>query len=792
MNLKELNRFLICGKEVIFRLRKCEQLIVTEVSESISMYGYSPDDFTCGKIRIPEIIFQDDLKSFDPHSNAENEIRIYSKSGEIFCALFTFFHESEEKDYFWLKIKDITEKKRNEEDLTKCNKCAVRRLFERSTEGMTLVDENGFVKAWNNGCERLSGISGDFAVGKPIWEIVKHFLVDTKNEDKCTKIENEFRQLVEEMPEKSVFREIVNSKSGKKRLTNSRYFPVVTSSGRTRLGIITHDITELENIRLRQAILINILQIAQTENTLPQTMCLSLSEIGEYTGVSRVYIYEKNIDDATASIACEWCKEGVEPVIDKMQNISSHDMQKLFENPDSNDTSSYIITSNVKTHSSKIIRSLHHRGVKSVLMIPLICSGVNCGFVGLEDCESHRGWEQTEISLLLSVSQIISATTRRYRVETEIRRSEEMYRRLTIASPDAIVNCSPSGRFIFASPKVYTLFDIDKKANINDMRVLEFVHPHNHRQAIEIYERLKTHDVVFISDFTLKRCNDTEFIGEISAAAVRDDDGLLISIIMVIRDITRRKMDELELIMAKQKAEESDNLKTAFLANVSHEIRTPLNAISGFLNIVKQEKMSADTLQECIEHIDSNCSSLLRLIEDIIDVSKIEVKQMELHLNEVHINGFMDELKIYFYTSLQNKGKEHIRLIFDDGGFKGSSVIKIDATRLRQTLESLLDNAIKFTEKGHIRFGYRQSSSDMLEFVVEDTGIGICPNKLDVIFDSFRQAELGNNRRHGGAGLGLTISRGLVKLMGGDMWVKSAVGEGASFFFTIPYSPVKK
>ena len=182
----------------------------------------------------------------------------------------------------------------------------------------------------------------------------------------------------------------------------------------------------------------------------------------------------------------------------------------------------------------------------------------------------------------------------------------------------------------------------------------------------------------------------------------------------------------------------------------------------------------------------------MKLIEDIIDISKIEAGQMNISPVPVQLNELMYELHIFFEIFVHSNNKGHIALILDDSNFISRSLIYADPVRLRQVLINLIGNAIKFTEKGHIRFGYRQTAPDLLEFVVEDTGIGISDDQKEVIFERFRQAKTGNNRQFGGTGLGLAISRNIVLLKGGKIWVESTEGEGSTFHFTIEYQPVEE
>jgi len=245
-----------------------------------------------------------------------------------------------------------------------------------------------------------------------------------------------------------------------------------------------------------------------------------------------------------------------------------------------------------------------------------------------------------------------------------------------------------------------------------------------------------------------------------------------------------------ELVLAKEKAEEADKLKSAFLANMSHEIRTPLNGITGFLRFLASDNLSSKRKNEYIDVI-NNCSmQLVKLIDDIIDTAKIEAKQMNIIPVPVNINNLLKELYMFFETYLQDKNKEHIMLILDESGFIDNCVAKVDPVRLRQILTNLIGNATKFTEKGYIRFGYRQSAPNLLEFVVEDTGIGMPPEKHEVIFERFRQADLTTSSTYGGTGLGLNIAGNLVQMMGGDIWVESNVGVGSTFYFTIEYKAV--
>jgi len=266
----------------------------------------------------------------------------------------------------------------------------------------------------------------------------------------------------------------------------------------------------------------------------------------------------------------------------------------------------------------------------------------------------------------------------------------------------------------------------------------------------------------------------------------RDENGNKFLIGLII-DITERKKAELDLITAKEKAEESDRLKLAFLANMSHEIRTPLNAILGFSQLMKIKKFTDEQKDKYVDHIIQSGEQLLVLISDIIDVSMIDANQITINASACDINELIDDLHSQFSISSVNK---EVVLQTKKGLSNNESVIETDSNRLIQILSNLLENARKFTTEGIIEFGY-SLSNDTLRFYVKDTGPGIDPKEHKLIFGRFSQAD----QEHtfvSGTGLGLSIVKGLVKLLGGKIWIESEIGKGAIFYFTIPYQSVKE
>lgn len=266
----------------------------------------------------------------------------------------------------------------------------------------------------------------------------------------------------------------------------------------------------------------------------------------------------------------------------------------------------------------------------------------------------------------------------------------------------------------------------------------------------------------------------------------------LTRIIGIVQDVTETKKYERELIKARQKAEESDKLKTAFLANMSHEIRTPMNAIIGFSELLNMSDTDTEKRKEYADIIKNKGTLLMKLIDDIIEVSKFESGNINIHKSKTNLHHLLNELHTQFEQRKKQKGKDGINLTLSLPG-KKTPVIYTDPGRLQQVLSNLLNNALKFTDKGEIEFGYTQMDQMKLQFFVRDTGVGISGEKQKIIFNRFRQVENTASRHYaGGSGLGLTIAKGIVELLGGRIWVESEPQKETIFYFTIPYEDVKK
>jgi PAS domain S-box-containing protein len=260
------------------------------------------------------------------------------------------------------------------------------------------------------------------------------------------------------------------------------------------------------------------------------------------------------------------------------------------------------------------------------------------------------------------------------------------------------------------------------------------------------------------------------------------DNPAINAVVVNVRDITAIKEQEIELIKSKERAEISDRLKSAFLANMSHEIRTPMNGILGFAELLKEPDLAGEQQQEFIKIIEKSGLRMLNIINDIIDISKIEAGLMNVNKSELSISKLVEYIYAFFSPEARAKGLE---IFVDNQLAAGEDIVFTDHEKLYAILTNLVKNAIKFTNSGSIILGFEKKENNF-EFYIKDTGIGISENRQQTIFERFVQAADDNQMIMQGAGLGLAISKAYTEILEGKIWVESEIHVGSTFFFSIP------
>ena len=529
----------------------------------------------------------------------------------------------------------------------------------------------------------------------------------------------------------------------------------------------------LEATNRRQALFIKVLQILQLEPDIPTAMNMALAEIGRYTGVDRLATWENHLDGVTYGCTNEWCNDGIEPAIDYLRSMTIEAGKPWFDMLEENHI---ICTSDIYSLDPFITQMLEVQGVKAIAVFPLSQLGVHFGFLSFNFCWNKQ-WDEKDVELMSQISQIVSTATKRWQVETSLQQSQRtMQKVLDNINANIFVSDYDTLKVIFAN-KPFRKEAGEVPANAECWRMLNagLENGCKHCPKPKLLDaNRKFTGVHFWEDYNPV----TKRWYTIQSMAIKWLDGRW-AIMELATDITTRKQVELELIQAKEKAEESDRLKSAFLANMSHEIRTPLNAIVGFSSLLA-ETDEAELRHVYMSLVQENNELLLNLISDILDISKIEAGMIVLVMGRVDVPQLCREV---IATFSHKKRDSAVELRFDENS--PQIVIDADKNRIVQVLSNFLTNALKFTTKGSITLSYLLEDESQVRFCVTDTGKGIPDEQKHEIFNRFVKLDSFVQ----GAGLGLSICQSLVKRMGGKIGVESREGEGSCFWFTHPYVP---
>lgn len=347
-------------------------------------------------------------------------------------------------------------------------------------------------------------------------------------------------------------------------------------------------------------------------------------------------------------------------------------------------------------------------------------------------------------------------------------------------APASIIITDLNGIIEYANPKNCRLtgYELEELIGKNPRILKSGQMPReNYRKMWESISKGKR----WSGEFYNRKKDGSYYWEQANIAPIIDDSGKIVNYIKLGKDITKQKELQEELIKAKFKAEESDRLKTAFLANLSHEVRTPLNSILGFNDLLLSNDTHADKKPRYSQIIQESGEQLMMIIDDLVRLSRLESKQFSIKNSYFEVNKLIEEIRDTYEPEVSKKG---IRLITDCCS-KQKFEIKADRKRIRQVLENLIRNAIKFTDNGSISLLFKCTEKE-ISFKVKDTGIGIAKENQYIIFERFRQVEEHYTRNYGGNGLGLAISKEIVELMSGKIWLESEAGKGSSFGFTIP------
>jgi len=417
---------------------------------------------------------------------------------------------------------------------------------------------------------------------------------------------------------------------------------------------------------------------------------------------------------------------------------------------------------------------MKHRGVESLLLFPIVVKDQVVGTVGLDFLEPET-FKPEEVALVTRVAEQVAISLERLWAAEEILYQKHYYQALVETSPVAIVTLDLKHRIVDCNPAFEALFGY-AKSNVIGENLDDLIVPENHREEAAHYTR-EVDGGKSIRGVTARQREDGSLVDvEIFGTPVIVD-GDKIGLFALYHDVT-------ELMQAKREAEDAARTKSEFLANMSHEIRTPMNAVIGMTGLLLDTPLNTEQ-REYVHTIRRSGDNLLEIINDILDFSKIEAGKLSLERQPFSPRQCVEDALDLVAPNAAEKNLEIASLVEKDVPV----AVYGDITRVRQVLVNLLNNAVKFTEKGEVVLHVDAEEMDEgkveLTFSVRDTGIGIPPERQDRLFQSFSQVDASTTRKYGGTGLGLAISKQLVEMMGGEIGVKSKVGQGSIFHFTL-------
>jgi len=700
--------------------------------------GYKPEDFINNKLlAFNDIIhpdFQDEIwekiqSAIETKSAYEFEYQITNSNGTLLWVWERgrgVFAENGELKFMEGFISDISERKRAEKAL-KESEDKFRNLADSSPAVIGIYQDEYWVYV-NPSAEKMSGFSLDELYEKKYWEIVAP----------------EYRSLI--------------VKNGQKRLsgdgTPSSYeFKICNKDGVEKWAYLSGSSITYNG---RPAGIISIIDISEKKK--------AENDIQEERKLLRTLI--DNLPDPIY-VKDQYCRKMIANYAD-VENIGCESEADVIGKTD------------LELFSGEIGLRGHLDDLRVIQRGESVLNRQEAFY----NAEGKKRWLLTSKIPIFDNDGNASGLVGIGRDITEIKNAEEQILKLSMSieqSPSTIVITDVDGNIEYVNPKFSEVTGYSaEEAFGQNPRILK-----SGEMADEVYKEMWDTigaGEVWRGELQNRKKNGELFWEWVTLASIKNEDGDIINYVAIKEDISVRKQMEAELLVAKNKAEESDRLKSAFLANMSHEIRTPLNSIIGFSELLADSHFEIEQKDEFIGHIINNGNSLLSIISDIMDISKMESGMVSIRTKEVQVFKIVSEIRKQFLVRFEEKG---IDFQIEYAKELESVQVLADPERLNQIFNNLVSNALKFTTQGFVLLKYYRVG-EILQFQVKDTGIGIPTAFHTKIFDRFSQVEASNSRRYGGNGLGLAITKNLIELMGGRIWLESEPEVGTSFYFTLP------
>lgn len=513
----------------------------------------------------------------------------------------------------------------------------------------------------------------------------------------------------------------------------------------------------------------------------------AIGMLGAHSGASRVYIFENSSDGVFASNTFEWCQEGVEPLIESLQNVPYSAMGNFHRTLKKQGT----VASDVRSLSPAFRTLLNKTGVKSLMIMPFHVQDEFRGFVGFDDCSQHRQWEPENIELLRTFANLLGTIFERQQAEYKVISSEEKYRSLVDNLTEVIFQTDQQNKLIFLNPAWHEIMGYTGEESLNT-QLLEYIVEEDRQEFASLQKLLFEHKIDFCRQvMRLQIKGGAIRYVEIFARLLEGKWGQAEGLSGTLTDVTNQQLTNEKLIKAKEVAEKASLIKAQFLSVMSHEIRTPLNAMLGIAHLLIRQQPRADQ-EENLRMLKFSGENLLSLINDILDFNKIESGRITIEKSLFNLKKLCHSLQ----KALSLKANEKNVTLQLEIDTQIPALVVGDSTRLTQILNNLLDNAVKFTHQGTVKLSIKaldiQENAITLQFLVSDTGIGIPQEAQSRIFEAFTQVHQHSNHEYGGTGLGLAIIKRLLALQDSKIDVSSTPGKGSEFKFSLRFDLVSE
>ncbi len=518
----------------------------------------------------------------------------------------------------------------------------------------------------------------------------------------------------------------------------------------------------------------------------------SFQELSDLSGADRVYLYRIHHKAKLAHITHEWQNKDVSEITPSTTSFVLSDFHWLISELNKQEIVRIRNLKELPAEASNEKTTLSAQKVKSFLLFPFKVKEKLEGLIGLDFISDSEHLKPEQLEILKVSADIIGFSLERKLSEKTLRKTEKLYQSIFENTGAATITIRPDTEITMVNSEFERLTGYPRKKVEGKMRLIDLVSD-NDQSMIRRY-----HHLLMSNPGGVPKNYEFNFItrnGEIrtafmTGASLLDTKNCVISFI----DISDFKETERQLTISKEKAEESDRLKSAFLANVSHEIRTPLNAITGFSALLGNPNLHLDKKEKYIKQILNGSNELVSLIDNVLDISRIESGTLNPKITQFLLNEKLNEtLDFYNDFKIQN-AKVDIKIRLKLPRDSKNLIVVTDKMRLQQILSNIIENAIKFTSSGTVEFGYSilkdgENGNDKhsILFFIKDSGIGIAKKNRDKVFERFVKIVDKDEYLYRGAGLGLALAKDLVHLLGGEIWVESNLGKGSTFYFTLPY-----